>query len=145
VLPTATANFVDTNVLLYSADPDAGARHEKAIALLDGLRESGSLVVSVQVLNEFYSVATRSMKPPALSHAEACRIVHLIAGVATVVTLTASLTFRALDALPVYGFSFWDAMIWAAAREGGATTLYSEDFQHGREVEGVRFVNPFVE
>lgn len=145
VSQSAIASFVDTNVLVYSADPDAGTKHDRALELLERLRESGSLVVSVQVLNEFYSVATRPMKPPAFGHAEASRVVNLIASAATVVPLTAALTFRALDALPIYGFSFWDALIWAAAKEHGVTVLYSEDFQHNRTVEGVRFVNPFLE
>jgi predicted nucleic acid-binding protein len=144
VWPTANASFVDTNVLVYSADPDAGAKHDAALALLELLRDSGSLVVSVQVLNEFYSVATRPMKPPALSHTVASEMVYLLASAATVVPLTASLTFLALDAMPNYGFSFWDALIWAAAREAGATVLYSEDFQNDRTVEGVRFIDPFV-
>jgi predicted nucleic acid-binding protein len=40
--------------------------------------------------------------------------------------------------------SFWDALIWAAAKAIGATRLYTEDFQHGRVIEGVRIVNPFL-
>lgn len=96
-------------------------------------------------MNEFYPVATRPMKPPALSHAEACDVIDLIARASVVVPLTSALTFRALDAMPLYGFAFWDALIWAAAREGGATVLYREDFQHNRTVEFVRFVNPFVD
>jgi predicted nucleic acid-binding protein len=43
-----------------------------------------------------------------------------------------------------HGLSFWDALIWAAAHENGVPIIYSEDFQHGRELEGVRFINPFV-
>ena len=41
--------------------------------------------------------------------------------------------------------SFWDALIWAAAREAKVGVVLSEDFQHGREIEGVVFVNPFRE
>jgi len=40
--------------------------------------------------------------------------------------------------------SFWDALIWAAAKEDGVAELYSEDFQNGREIEGLRFINPFI-
>lgn len=60
-----------------------------------------------------------------------------------VIPLTSSMTLRALDAIPRHGFSFWDALVWAAAREQGAGVLFTEDFQHGRDVEGVRIVNPF--
>jgi predicted nucleic acid-binding protein len=58
--------------------------------------------------------------------------------------LTTAITLRALDAVPRHGLSFWDALIWAAAQENGVPILYTEDFQHGRDVDGVRIVNPFV-
>ena len=54
-----------------------------------------------------------------------------------------AVTLRALDGIPRYGLSFWDSLIWATARENQVFTIFSEDFQDGREIEGVRFVNPF--
>jgi predicted nucleic acid-binding protein len=51
----------------------------------------------------------------------------------------------AITALSEHGIAFWDAMLWACAREAGCTLLLSEDFQHGRELKGVRFHNPFHE
>ena len=44
-----------------------------------------------------------------------------------------------------HNLSFWDAMQWAVAKQAGATLLLSEDLQHGRELEGVRFLNPFLD
>jgi predicted nucleic acid-binding protein len=35
-------------------------------------------------------------------------------------------------------------LIWAAAKENDIAVIYTEDFQHGRDIEGVRFHNPFV-
>jgi predicted nucleic acid-binding protein len=99
--------------------------------------------VSVQVLNEFYAVATRPNKPPSLSHEEAAQTVRDIAAACHVLPLTSAVTFRALDAVPRHGLSFWDALIWAAAKENGIAIIYTEDYQHEREVEGVRFQNPF--
>ena len=46
--------------------------------------------------------------------------------------------------MPRHGLSFWDALIWSAAVECSVGIIYSEDFQDGRELEGVRFVNPFT-
>ncbi len=43
-----------------------------------------------------------------------------------------------------HGLTFWDAMLWATAKAAGVTVLLSEDFQHDRVLEGVRFRNPFV-
>jgi predicted nucleic acid-binding protein len=59
------------------------------------------------------------------------------------VPITTALTFRALDAMPRHGLSFWDALIWAAAAENGLAVLYTEDFQDSRDIEGVLFVNSF--
>jgi len=145
VLPTATASFVDTNVLVYSADPNSGAKHETALALLARLRESGFPCdkragferVLLSRYTSYEGTGAQSHEPRTWS--------GLLASAATVLPLTASLTFRALNAMPVHGFAFWDALIWAAAKEHGVTVIYSEDFQHDRTVEGVRFINPFVD
>jgi predicted nucleic acid-binding protein len=61
-----------------------------------------------------------------------------------VLPLTPAVTFRALDAVPRHGLSFWDALIWAAAKENGISVIHTEDFQDGRDIEGVQFRNPFV-
>ena len=61
-----------------------------------------------------------------------------------VVLVTPTITLRALDAIPRHGFSFWDSLIWAAAKENGVEVVYTEDFQHGRDIEGVRIINPFA-
>ncbi len=50
----------------------------------------------------------------------------------------------AMRAVEQHNLSFWDAMQWAVAKQAGATLLLSEDLQHDRELEGVRFRNPFV-
>jgi predicted nucleic acid-binding protein len=50
----------------------------------------------------------------------------------------------AVRAVEQHRLSFWDAMQWAVAKQAGATLLLSEDLQHGRELEGVRFQNPFL-
>lgn len=42
------------------------------------------------------------------------------------------------------GFSYWDSAIVAAASTLGCHTLYTEDMRHGREIEGVKIVNPFL-
>ena len=49
----------------------------------------------------------------------------------------------ALRATEEHGVSLRGALLWATARRTGCRTLLSEDFQDGRELGGVRFVNPF--
>ena len=67
--------FVDTNVLVYAHDADAGARHATAKALLAELWDSRDGSLSTQVLQEFYAVVTRKFEPPAAIHAGADRLV----------------------------------------------------------------------
>ena len=111
--------------------------------LIRDLVTSERLVVSAQVLNEFYWTSTRTRRQNPLDHLTAQRAVHSLSLGAIVVPLDASLTFEALIAVERHNIAFWDALIWAAARRAGCTTLYSEDFQNGRTLEGVTFVNPF--
>lgn len=140
-----TKALVDTNVFIDAADPDAGVKRDRALELLRERTDRGDLVVSVQVLNEFYHRATRPNKPPRLSHEDARRLVRDLVASAVVLPLLPSTTLLALDALPRHGLSFWDALIWAAAKENGLGTVYTEDFQAGRELDGVRFVDPFAD
>lgn len=60
-----------------------------------------------------------------------------------VLPLTGAATATALTAVEQYRLSFWDALVWATARDADVPVVLSEDFQDGREIEGVRFVNPF--
>ncbi len=145
VSTVVTKALVDTNIFIYAADPAAGDKHHHAFGLIEQLTRRGDLVVSVQVLNEFYHASTRPNKPPSLTHEEASQTIQDLASSVQVLTLTVSMTLRALDAIPRHCLSLWDALIWAAARENGVRLIYSEDFQHGREIEGVRIVNPFID
>ncbi len=133
---------IDTNVLVYAVDRSSGLKHRIASDLLDDLVARDVLTVSAQVLNEFYSVVTR--KKGLMLHEDAVRYIRATAAASVVLPLTLSGTLLALEAVARHGFSFWDALIWSAAREGGISTLYTEDFQHGREIEGVRIVAPFA-
>src|SRR5438067_1939729 len=118
----AAAVMVDTNVLLYSHDLDAAEKREKAITLVDALISQGHLVLTAQVLNEFFSNATRSRKRQRagkvlLSREAAAEVVRGFCRAVPIVPVTASVTQRALDVHFLHSLSFWDALIWAAAKE----------------------------
>src|SRR4051794_40048640 len=118
--PAGTAKeMVDTNILIYAADPAAGEGRVRAIALIHRLTDQAMLAISVQVLNEFYVVATRPNKPPSLSHEDAKQIIADLATFAEVLPLTVATAFRALDVIPQHSLSFWDALVWAVAKENG--------------------------
>lgn len=133
--------FVDTNILVYALDRSAGTRHERAVSVVEELLANGEMVVSTQVLNELARVL---LKRGAGSGSEIADIVEGFAESAVCVPLTPDLTDAALRLGMPGGLSFWDALIWAAARAAGVERVLTEDFQHGREIGGVRFVNPFL-
>jgi predicted nucleic acid-binding protein len=136
--------LVDTNVVVYAYDPDEPLKHDIARDLLEKLSSEGRLVFSTQVFNEFSSVMMRPNRKRPLSPDEIVVILLELEATGEVVLITPSMTFGALDAMPRHGFSFWDALIWSAAAENGVGMIYTEDFQDGRDIEGVRFINPFL-
>jgi predicted nucleic acid-binding protein len=128
--------FFDTNVALYllSADESKADRAEDLIA------RGG--VISVQVLNEFASVAQRKLGMP---WREIADVLSGLRAVCDVRPLTEATHDAALDLARRHGFAFYDAVIAASALEAGCDTLYSEDFQHGFKLERrLSFCNPFL-
>jgi len=132
--------FIDTNILLYSIsrDPAEASKREIAIALLD----AENIALSGQVLQEFYVQATRDTRPDALAHEIAVGLVRTWLRF-KVQEITLPVMISALEIKAIYGLSYWDAAIVAAARALGCRELLSEDMSHGREVEGVTMNNPF--
>lgn len=137
-------SIVDTNVWIYSQDSDAGSNRETAIRLLNELKADQCLVLTAQILNEVYAVLTRPRRGFGFTQPQAAGFVRDMALACDALPLTASVTMRALEAVNAHSLSFWDALIWATAYEHGVNVIYSEDFQHGRELAGVRFINPFL-
>jgi predicted nucleic acid-binding protein len=136
--------LIDTNVFVYAFDPADPVKHDKALRLIEEVTRRGDLVLSVQILNELAWTLLRRGKGLNLAPEEVHDIVDEISQSARVVPLTPDLTLKALTTALGHGLSFWDGLIWSAAHLHRLSTIYSEDFQHDREVEGVRFVNPFV-
>ncbi len=132
--------FVDTNVLLYaiSADPEERAKREEANTIL----AARDLVLSAQVLQEFYVQATRRSRPDRLTHPQAAGLVESFMRF-NVVEITGGLVLAALAARERFEISYWDAAILEAARAAGCEVLLSEDLGHGQDYAGVRVENPF--
>lgn len=133
--------FVDTNVLAYAHDISETRRQPIARALLDTLWTSRTGLLSTQVLQEFYVVATRKFDPP-MSRRAAREIVALY-GTWPVVQVDVALILTASQLEERHRLSFWDALVVEAARVAGAARLVTEDLQHGRRIGGVRIENPF--
>ena len=134
--------FVDTNVLIYAVSP-AAREAEKRRRARELLREGG-LVISVQVLQEFYSQTTRSTRAESLTHSQAMKFLDSIREFPVQdVTLG---VFRAGVAISRrFNVSYWDGAILAAARACGCDAIYTEDLNDGQDYGGVRVINPFRE
>jgi predicted nucleic acid-binding protein len=133
--------FLDSNILVYSVDesPAEKAKHERAVELLSAQPEN--LVVSTQVLQEFYVVTTRKLKNP-LSEEVAARAVRGIAKL-DVVGVDVPLVLSAVDTSRTAQVSLWDALIIEAASRAGCERVLSEDLNAGQVIRGVRIENPF--
>jgi len=136
-----TRHFFDTNILLYSIsrDPAETRKRRRACELLD--QDNGAL--SVQVLEEFYVQATRPSRAHRLSHTDAAALIDAWTRF-PVQEINLRILQSALEIKAAQGFSFWDSAILAAARALGCRELYSEDMSHGREVDGITIINPFL-
>jgi len=129
--------FFDTNVLLYllSDDNRKADRAEEIIAL--------GGIISVQVLNEIASVASRKLR---MSYAEIRDVLGTIRAVCQTQAVTVDTHERGLDIAERFGFSLYDSMIVSSALQSGCDILYSEDMQHGQEIDGqLVVVNPFLD
>jgi predicted nucleic acid-binding protein len=135
--------FVDTNILIYAYDVDAGAKHATAADVLRRLWHDGYGVLSTQVLQEFYVNATAKIPKPITPGEARAVISRYLAW--PVEANTADAVIRASEIQERHRLSFWDALIIVAAVKAGAVTLLSEDLNHGQVIEGVKIVNPFLE
>jgi predicted nucleic acid-binding protein len=132
--------FIDTNILVYAYDVDAGTRHEAAKALVSEAWR-GPLMpwISVQVLQELLAALRKGGVPLR----QACKIVAPHTHWRVVETDVALFRSGMEDALR-WQLSHWDGLILAAARRAGVKTLISEDFNTGQDYGGIRAVNPFA-
>jgi predicted nucleic acid-binding protein len=134
--------FVDTNILVYAYDTSARKKHEIARDIIVGLWDSGLGVVSTQVLQEFFVLATRKIPTPLDGKTAKEIIADLLKW--TVVVNDGDSILKAIAIHVKSKFSFWDALIIESAARGGADTLLSEDLSHGQVIYGVSVYNPFV-
>lgn len=132
--------FLDTNILVYAYDLDAGEKRRVALSLVErGWLEPGSTAISVQVLQELFVNLVRKGR----THEEAAKVVADLSAW-PVVENTVALLKVALAMKGRWQTSLWDALILAAAEDCGAAVLISEDLNHGQHYGNVQVRNPFV-
>lgn len=135
--------FLDTNVFVYSFDASAPAKRARARELIRSALESGDGVISWQVAQEFLNVALHRFERP-LTPREAAEYVDEVLAPLCHVFPSPDLLRDALAIHTETGFRFYDSLVVAGAAAAGARTLYTEDLQSGRQLRGLRIVNPFA-
>jgi predicted nucleic acid-binding protein len=132
--------FFDTNILVYTDDDRSPEKQARAIGLLEDYRRRRAAVISLQVLQEYYSTITRKLGvEPEVAQRKVERLTSAI-----IVRFDTADVIAAIELHRLTQISFWDAMIVHAARLARASILYTEDLQHGSVIGGVSIVNPFL-
>jgi len=132
--------FIDTNIVIYANDAADVQKQNQAIDIVTGHLRDGLGVISTQVMQEYSVNALGKLKQalPVVMHQ-----LHLLESLETV-TIKPALVRRALEIYGIYGISYWDALIIAAAEQSGCTRILSEDLNAGQFYCGIECVNPFA-
>ena len=135
--------FFDTNILVYAIDTRFSDKQKSAIALYSQAVKDRSFVISTQVLVEFFSATTKGKQPLLQRHEAQSQVTALARQ--RVIPTTANMVVSAMGYAERYQMQWFDALMVDAALSAGATTLYSEDMQHGQRYGSLTVVNPFLE
>lgn len=138
---TAPRSFVDTNIFVYATDesPEERDKHKIASALL--AEDPDGLVISTQVLQEFYVTVTRKLRTPLLAPRAAAAVRAMTK--LDVVAVDVPMVLAALDTSRAAQISLWDALVVEAARQAGCRRVLTEDLSHGQMIRNVAIENPF--
>ncbi len=135
----ARRSFLDTNVLIYSVDQADPAKQERALDIIALHAKARTGVISTQVLQEFFSAATRKLGIPALQARQHLREFRVF----DIVQITPEIIEEGVDCFILNKISFWDGLIIASAVAAKCVEVISEDLSDGQSIQGVAVTNPF--
>jgi predicted nucleic acid-binding protein len=130
------------NVLVHARDPSNSEKHARAQEWLAHLWRTRRGLLSFQVLNEYYAVATRKLRPGVKPEDARRDVLDLLAWQPQPVD--GDVLQAAWGIEDRFGFAFWDALVIAAAQAAGSRYLLTEDLQHGQELDGMTVLSPFL-
>ena len=134
--------FFDTNVLVYAVDSSDPARREQALERLGRAARDDTVVLSTQVLQEFYAITTRKLQPPLPESEAAAQVQRLCCF--QILGISAQNVLAAIPLAQLHQLPWWDALILEAALRADADVLISEDGQAGRRFGRLVVENPFA-
>jgi len=132
--------FVDTNILIYAHDRSGGEKHVRSMALMERLAEDETGALSVQVLTEFYSAATRKLGLAGKVAEDIIADLRLW----TIHRPGHADVIRSVQLQRRHKLNWWDALIVNSAMELGCRILWSEGLSHGRRFGSLTVRNPLV-
>lgn len=132
--------FIDTNILLYGFDNSEKKKRDKSRAALIKLESQGNAVISTQVMQEFYSIATRKLGMEPLFAKEVIASFEKF----ETVMVSPALINSAIDCQILSRLSFWDALIVVTAESARCDSLWTEDLNPGQLIRGVKIHNPLA-
>ncbi len=134
--------FVDTNILIYAHDLDAGSKHDLAASIIKRIWDEKTGVISTQVIQEFYVNVTRKIENP-ISASTARGIINNYFD--WQVEVNGSETILVASEIEErHHLSFWDSLIIAAAYQARVEKILTEDLNPGQIIEGLVIENPFL-
>ena len=134
--------FVDTNVFVYSRDTTERDKHRAARHWVEMLWDNQLGRTSFQVLNEYYVTVTRKLDrkmTPSNAYEDVQDLMTW-----NPVTFSAMLLDESWAIQARFGFSWWDSLVIAAAKEAGSNIILTEDLQSGQSIDGLVVVSPFL-
>jgi predicted nucleic acid-binding protein len=140
-LPPKFKILLDTNVVVYFFDPREPEKQTVARKVLPILQQRDVACLAVQVLAEFVNLAPRKL---AMTQTEVYVQVTNLIRAWHVFDLTSAVVDEAARGVRDHSLAYYDAQIWATAKLNQIPLIFSEDFNSGATLEGVRFVNPFA-
>lgn len=135
--------FIDTNVFVHHLDATHAGKHDAAGRLVREALRDRNACISFQVVQECLNTILRKAEVP-LDEAGARSYLDVVLVPLMLVPATPALYQRALEVRQRWRFSFYDALIVAAAQSAGCRRLMSEDLQHGQRIDGLLVENPFL-
>lgn len=137
--------FIDTNIFVYAfLDTDDSIHHTKHLKAVDFLKQfstDNQVIISTQVLSEYYSALLKNKIKDEDIQESAKQLVNSI----RVVPLSKHTVIESYSIKNKYRYSYWDSLIITSALQNNCSVLYSEDMQHHQKIENqLNIINPFL-
>ena len=132
--------FIDTNILIYTQNDKEKKKQLTCRNVLSNIIQKNHLVISTQVMQEYYNFATLKL---GLEKLYVKRTIEMF-DVYEIVVIQPSIIYRAIDIQILNQLSFWDSLIISAAISANCSMVLTEDMNDGQVIEGVKILNPFT-